>query len=351
MKIGITYDLKEDYLAQGYHPEETAEFDQIETIEAIEKSLWDLGFETDRIGHIKNLALRLVNGDRWDLVFNIAEGLRGFGREAQVPCLLDAYGIPYTFSDPLVLSLTLHKGMAKKLIRDMGIPTPAFFILESEKEIQKVNLPFPLFAKPIAEGTGKGINAASKIHNAIELKSVCSWLLNRFHQAVLVETFLPGREFTVGIIGSGKDAICPGVLEIFLKKNAEQEAYTLHNKENYHKMVKYRLAKDSSAERAKQMALTVWRGLGCKDAGRVDLRTDDQGLPHVIELNPLAGLHPVHSDLPILCKMSGIPYKKLIEEIIRSTLKRLDQSETHISASYPTYEGSGQDSPAKVVLH
>jgi D-alanine-D-alanine ligase len=351
MKIGITYDLKEDYLAQGYYSEDQAEFDQIVTIEAIDHSLQDLGFETDRIGHIKNLAFRLVNGDRWDLVFNIAEGLRGFGREAQVPCLLDAYGIPYTFSDPLILSLTLHKGMAKRLIRDMGIPTPAFFVIESEKDIQKVHLPSPLFAKPIAEGSGKGISAASKIHNADELKSVCSWLLNRFHQPVLVETFLPGREFTVGIVGSGKDATSVGVLEIFLKKNAEKDAYTLYNKDNYCKMVKYRLAKDSTAERAKQMALTTWRGLGCRDAGRIDLRTDDKGLPHVIELNPLAGLHPVHSDLPILCKMSNIPYKKLIEMIIQSTMKRLDQHQTHISTSYGIFEGSGQDSPTKVVLH
>ena len=118
MKIGITYDLRDDYIAEGYTEEETAEFDHPRTIAAIEDTLQSLGYETDRIGHIRALARRLVAGNRWDLVFNIAEGLRGFGREAQVPALLDAWEIPYTFSDPLVLSLTLHKGLTKRVIRD-----------------------------------------------------------------------------------------------------------------------------------------------------------------------------------------------------------------------------------------
>ncbi|MBE0557918.1 MAG: D-alanine--D-alanine ligase, partial [Proteobacteria bacterium] len=131
MKIGMTYDLRDDYLAEGYGEEETAEFDHPKTIAAIEEALNDLDYETDRIGHIRALAMRLVAGERWDLVFNIAEGLRGFGREAQVPALLDAYDIPYTFSDPLLLTLTLHKGMTKRVIRDLRIPTPAFAVIES----------------------------------------------------------------------------------------------------------------------------------------------------------------------------------------------------------------------------
>ena len=147
MKIGLTYDLRADYLAEGFTEEETAEFDHADTIEAIECALQDLGFETARIGNIKNLARRLVAGNRWDMVFNIAEGLKGFGREAQVPAMLDAYDIPYTFSDSLALSLTLNKGMAKRVIRDMGLPTPDFFVVEGVSDVEMVALPFPLFAK------------------------------------------------------------------------------------------------------------------------------------------------------------------------------------------------------------
>ena len=156
MRIGITYDLRDDYLAMGYGLEETAEFDRADTIEAIEGALRQLRHRPERIGNIRELARRLVAGERWDLVFNIAEGVKGMGREAQVPALLEAYEIPYTFSDTLVNALTLHKGMAKRVVRDAGVPTAPFAIVEEPADIRDVGLPFPLFAKPAGEGTGKG---------------------------------------------------------------------------------------------------------------------------------------------------------------------------------------------------
>jgi len=323
VKIGITYDLREDYLAEGYGEEETAEFDHPLTIAAIEEALRSLGCETDRIGHVRTLARRLVAGERWDIVFNIAEGLWGFGREAQIPALLDAWGIPYVFSDPLVLSLTLHKGMTKRVIRDLGIPTPDFAIVETPEEIARVELPYPLFAKPVAEGTGKGITAASKIENRTELARVCEKLLAGFRQPVLVETFLPGREFTVGIIGTGREAFVPAVMEVHLTEKAEKEVYSYANKEDWHGRIEYRLADDAPARAASETALAAWRGLGCRDGGRVDLRSDANGTPNFIEVNPLAGLRPEHSDLPILCGLAGMPYRDLIAGIMHSAQKRI----------------------------
>ena len=219
LKIGITYDLRDDYLKEGYGLEETAEFDLPDTIEAIEKVILDNGFQADRIGNIKALTRRLAADDRWDLVFNIAEGMYGFGREAQVPALLDAYNIPYTFSDPLGHAISLHKGMTKHVLRDLGIPTPDFAVINNEAEIDEVNLPFPLFAKPVAEGTSKGITALSKITNREELHQICKNLLQTFKQPVLVETYLPGREFTVGILGTGKDAKALGSNRSYFKAN------------------------------------------------------------------------------------------------------------------------------------
>ena len=323
MKIGITYDLRDDYLSEGYGEEETAEFDHPATIAAIDGALRELGYETDRIGHIRALAKRLVAGERWDVVFNIAEGLRGFGREAQVPALLDAYDIPYTFSDPLVLALTLHKGMTKRVIRDLGIPTPAFAVVESAEEIAGVALPFPLFAKPVAEGTGKGVTAASNIADRAELERVCLLLLDTFRQPVLIETFLPGREFTVAIIGTGAEAFAPAVMEVHLTEKAEREVYSYINKEDWHGRIEYRLAADGMARLAKKTALAAWWGLGCRDGGRIDLRADVDGIPQFLEVNPLAGLRPEHSDLPILCELAGMPYRELIAGIMRSALKRI----------------------------
>lgn len=322
MKIGLTYDLRQDYLRQGYSEEESAEFDKPETIDAIEAALKELGFATERIGNIKDLVAKLAAGDRWDLVFNIAEGLHGLAREAQVPALLDAYEVPYTFSDPMVLAVTLHKGMTKHIIRDLGIATADFFVVESEADIDRVKLDFPVFAKPVAEGTGKGISAASKIASKKELAAACRSLLARHRQPVLVETFLPGREFTVGITGHGSEAEVVAVLEVLLKAGAETDAYTYTNKENYEQLVEYRLVYGEAASRARAVALAAWRGLGCRDAGRIDLRADARGVPHFMEVNPLAGLNPVHSDLPILCRLAGVSFQWLIEKIVRSALNR-----------------------------
>ena len=320
--VGLTYDLRDDYLREGYSLEETAEFDKPDTIAAIENVILKNGYMSDRIGHIQALTRRLAAGDRWDLVFNIAEGLHGFGREAQVPALLDAFKIPYTFSDPLGQALTLHKGMTKHVVRDLGIPTPDFAIVSNPEDIDHVSLPYPLFAKPVAEGTGKGITALSKIDNTEDLRKVCVNLLRTFCQPVLVETYLPGREFTVGIVGTGRDARALGAMEVILNPDAEQHAYSYDNKEHYENLVRYAVVDDVEARQAMATSLLAWRGLGLKDGGRIDLRSDAFGLPHFIEVNSLAGLNPIRSDLPILCGLLGLPYDQLITDILNSALQR-----------------------------
>lgn len=322
MRIGITYDLRKTYLEAGYGEEETAEFDYPETIQAIADTLSELGHLPEPVGNVMQLMPRLIGGERWDLVFNIAEGLHGFGREAQVPALLDAYRIPYTFSDPLVLSLALHKGMAKHVVRGCGVPTPDFAVIESLADLDRLALAYPLFAKPVAEGTSKGINAASRVCSPAELSSVCQLLLARFHQPVLVETFLPGREFTIGIAGTGRQAMVLGVMEVLLGPKAEADAYSYHNKEYYQGLVDYRLVEGELAHQVGEVALSAWRGLGCRDGGRVDLRLDAAGVPHFIEVNPLAGLNPERSDLVILCRLAGIGYTELIGRILDSAVGR-----------------------------
>jgi len=323
LHVGLTFDLRHDYRLLGYSEEETAEFDSIQTIEAIEEALTSLGCHPDRIGSVRDLTKRLVAGERWDLVFNIAEGLRGFGRESQVPALLDAYDIPYTFSDPLVLAISLHKGMAKRVVRDIGVPTPDFVVVETATDLAAVDLPFPLFAKPVAGGTSVGVTASSKIPDRDALNRRVGELLERFRQPVLVETFLPGREVTVGIAGTGSRARVLGVMEVLLQPSADEDVYSFDNKARYQERVKYSLATGELAEQARQVALRVWRGLGCRDAGRVDLRCNAAGQPSFIEVNPLAGLHPVDSDLSLLCTLAGIPHRELIAMILDSARARI----------------------------
>jgi D-alanine-D-alanine ligase len=315
--------LRADYLAAGYGEEETAEFDRPDTIEAIERTLNQLGHETRRIGRVQKLVEAMAGGQRWDLVFNIAEGLRGVGRESQVPAVLDAYDIPYTFSDPVVTGVTLHKGLTKHVLRSLDIPTAPFAVVEREADIAKVRLPFPLFAKPVAEGTAKGINARSKVSGPAELEAQCRHLLTTYQQPVLVETFLSGREVTVGITGTGEQARAIGTLEIVLLPSAEADAYTYVNKERCEELCKYVLADAGMARQAEELALRTWRGLGCRDGGRVDLRADADGRLNVLEVNPLPGLHPEHSDLPLLCTAVGMSYTDLIGDIVHSASSRV----------------------------
>lgn len=323
MLVGLTYDLRSAYLKEGYSEEETAEFDRDDTIDSIENTLISLGYQTERIGHIRMLIKALNEGKRWDIVFNIAEGMYGIAREAQIPALLDAYKIPYVFSDALVLALTLHKGMCKHIIRDCKIPTADFKVVSSISDCENVNIAFPLFAKPVAEGTGKGVDGKSKVNSKQELINLCKELLNKFKQPVIVEKYLPGREFTVGIVGSGEKAKSVGVLEVILLDNAEPDAYSYTNKENCEELVKYVLVKDEIAAHCEKVALESWRALGCVDGGRVDLRMDENGIPNFIEVNPLAGLHPEHSDLPILSGMNNISYQSLIKMIMDSAINRI----------------------------
>jgi D-alanine-D-alanine ligase len=323
IKVGFTYDLRDDYLKEGFSEEETAEFDEEVTIYSIESTLKELGYNVDRIGNFSSLVKRLTNGDHWDIVFNIAEGMYGIGREAQVPALLDAYRIPYVFSDPLVLSLTLHKGMTKRIVRDYGIPTADFFVVENLDDVNKIEMPYPLFAKPVAEGTGKGIDSKSKINTQSDLERICKDLLNKFNQAVIVETYLPGREFTVGIVGTGGEARVVGVMEIVITERAHEQTYSFHTKENWRGIVEYPLATGEIEKKCSDVALNAWRCIGCRDGGRVDLKMDAAGIPNFIEVNPLAGINPDHSDFPMLARKKGIDYKTLLGMIMDSAKNRI----------------------------
>jgi D-alanine-D-alanine ligase len=326
LDIGLTYDLRSAYLAEGYSEDETAEFDRDDTVTAIEAAVQSLGYRTERIGHGRQLAAALAAGRRWDLIFNIAEGMHGIGREAQVPALLDMFGIAYTFSDPLVMSLTLHKGMTKRVIRDAGIPTTDFIVAATPADAGAVGFPPPFFVKPVAEGTGKGITPQSIERRREALADACRRLIDTYRQAVIIEPYLPGREFTTGIIGTGEKARVLGTIEVHLLETAEAGVYSYTNKEECESRVVYRLVRpeeDPVVAEAESVALAAWRTLGCRDAGRIDLRCDAAARPMFMEVNPLAGIHPEHSDLPIICSHLGISYRELIGWIIESAAARI----------------------------
>ncbi|MBK9390158.1 MAG: D-alanine--D-alanine ligase [Bacteroidetes bacterium] len=320
MKIGLTFDLRSWYLDRGYSMDETAEFDKQETVDALDNSLKIMGHETEQIGNAFQLIEALAAGKKWDLVFNIAEGLYGDGRESVVPAILDQYRIPYVFSGPVIMGISLNKHLAKLVVAEAGVPVSPGFLVSDIADLAKMKLVYPLFVKPVSEGTGKGITDKSLVKNISELKEMVEWILKEFNQPALVEEYLPGREFTVGIIGHGDETVAIGGMEVI---TADNLPYSVYVKENYHDYCKYQPLSADIAEECKSVAVSAWKALDAVDGGRVDVKADRNGRICFIEANPLAGLNPIHSDLPILARMYNIDYQKLLEMIMASAIKRI----------------------------
>jgi D-alanine-D-alanine ligase len=320
MKVGLTYDLRSWYLDRGYSMDETAEFDKQETVDAIENALKEMGHETEPVGNAFQLIEALASGKKWDIVFNIAEGLYGDGRESVVPAVLDQYKIPYVFSGPVTMGLSLNKHLAKLIVAASGVPVSPGYLINDLKDLDKCNLSYPLFVKPVSEGTGKGITEKSLVNNPDELAKMVKWIISEFNQPALAEEYLPGREFTVGLVGYGDDAIAVGGMEVITSGNLP---YSVEVKENYQDYCKYKPLDSDIIDECKSVALLAWKALDAVDAGRVDLKADRNGNICFIEANPLAGLNPIHSDLPMLARMYGIEYQTLLEMIMKSAIKRI----------------------------
>jgi D-alanine-D-alanine ligase len=220
------------------------------------------------------------------------------------------------------MAASLDKAVAKRLVRDAGVKTPDFAVAHANAAEIGGWPDFPAFLKPLAEGTGKGCEAASLVHTPAELQAAATRVIDRYKQPALVEQYLPGREFTVGIVGNGEGARVLGVCEILLKEHAEANVYSLHNKELCEDLVIYAPADDAEARLAGSRALEAYRALECRDAARIDFRSNAEGEPYFLEANPLAGLNPRHSDLPILATQNGVDFVALIGLILDAGLAR-----------------------------
>jgi len=262
-----------------------------------------------------------------ELVFNLAEGAGTRSREAHVPAVCEMLGIPFTGSDPLTLAATLDKAVAKRLVASAGLATARFAVVESIEDLGTLDVPFPLLAKPLREGSSIGIRRSSRADDARALRAEVARLLGDYDEPVLVEEFLPGAEFTVGILGEGPDARALGVMEIQPRGVLqEQFVYSLEVKRNFRAEVVYHVPprRPAALVRAvEDLALASARALACRDLCRVDLRLGADGAPRFLEANPLPGLAPGTGDVVILAELAGIAYVDLIDRIVQTALARL----------------------------
>jgi D-alanine-D-alanine ligase len=325
LKVGITYNLKKDFSRQENQPIDfLEEFDTEETIDAIRKVLEGEGHDVIKLGGDAGLIDRLRQAPV-DIVFNIAEGLRGRNREAHIPALLEFLDIPYTGSDPLTLSLTLDKAMAKRVVMSQNIPTPRFKKVERVEDLHGLDLRYPLFIKLCHEGSSKGVRLDSKILDPQSLREKTTGLLKGYGSSLLVEEFVKGPEFTVGILGN-EDPFVLGVMQIEIKgRPPEESIYSLEIKREWQEKVRYHcppLIDQSLIKKIEEVALRSYRALDCRDVSRVDIRLGKDQTPYFLEINPLPGLSPVYGDLVIMARSMGWDYARLVKAIFHQALKR-----------------------------
>jgi D-alanine-D-alanine ligase len=313
-----------------------AEWDAPETIAAVRRALSALG-DVIPLEANADFPQRLREA-RPDIVFNIAEGLAGQNREAHVPAICEFYGIPYSGSDPLTLSMCLNKGRTKQMLSAYDIPTAPFAVVETLAGVRAINkdgrLRYPLFAKPVHEGSSKGITERNFVRERSGLVPCVAELLDLYDQPVLVEEFLPGAEFTCGVVGNGKDArVLPIVgMRFDALPDGALPIYGFEAKWVWDTPDRPldifecpAVISDVLRSEIEQITLRAYQALGCRDWSRVDVRLDASGAPNIVEINPLPGILPNPEDnscLPKAAAAAGISYEELIQGCLIAAAKR-----------------------------
>ena len=320
IRVGFTYNVKRS--DQG---DDEAEWDPPETIISIANALARQGHIVVHLEATPDLPRVLAEADV-DLIFNIAEGVEGRNREAQVPALCELLGIPYTGSDSATLAIALDKALGKKVLLQHDILTPKFQLMESARERISPDMKFPLIVKPNAEGSSKGIGSTSIVDNEEELRAAVKVCVERYRQPALVEEYIAGREFTVGLLGDKRPRVLPPMEIKFKKKENPRPVYDYAVKQDWEEYVYYecpaKLTETEQKAMEKIARATFW-ALDCRDVARVDMRMDAEGRIYVLEVNPLPGLTPDYSDLVLIAKACGMEYDQLIAEIMQGGLRRL----------------------------
>ncbi len=349
-KIAILANIKDDSQPkpEGVPPDAFADFDHIETVDSLRAALETDGHSTVFIQADRDLPYALRE-EKPDICFNIAEGLGGDAREAQVPALLELLGIPYTGSRVLANGISLDKTLTKRIWRDRRLPVAPFQEFIVGDEPLRAELNFPLFVKPAREGTGMGVDMNAIVNNETELRERITYIVNAYQQPALVETFLPGREFTVGILGRSDSKLYSRhpewyekdgfhrfpVLELDTSRSVSPWIYTNEAKSK-EVGVDGHLGYFCPAElepelekKLKALALRAHQLLYTLDVSRTDIRLDEKGNPCLIEINTLPGLTPNYSDLCLQAKAEGICYDDLVLEILYLGASRWGMLEPH----------------------
>jgi D-alanine--D-alanine ligase len=323
LRVGLAFNMKR--IDSNGGDDREAEYDAPETIQAIAEAIESHGHVAVPLEATPEFP-RVLMSSNVDLVFNIAEGMVGRSREAQVPSLCELMGVPYTGSDSATLSICLDKGLTKRLLSN--VDTPAFQVLVTGREKLRP-IRYPVIVKPNQEGTSKGITKKSVCDDEARLREVARELIERYGQPALVEEYISGRELTVGLLGERRPRVLPPMEVVFLTQT-DRPVYDYECKQTWQRHVRYecpaKLSKDE-LRAVERTCRTTFMALGCRDVARIDLRLAGDGRVHVLEVNPLPGLTPNYSDLCLIANGAKIEYRTLIAEIMSGAIKRWQSRE------------------------
>lgn len=345
LRVGFAYNVKRVMPTVDASEDSEAEYDSPTTLQAIREAIASWGHEVIDLEANQELPGVLASTPI-DLVFNIAEGFKGRNRESQVPALLELLDIPYTGSDPATLSIALDKALAKKIVRQHGIYTPNFQQMTTGKERLLRDFVFPLIVKPVAEGSSKGVLSKSVVSSEQELREVVRELVTKYQQPALVEDYISGREFTVGLLGERRPKVLPPMEIVFLDQSDRTPVYSFQHKLDWNDRIRYDVPAKldpAQSEKLRSAARAAFMALGCRDVARIDFKMDDKGRVYFLECNPLPGLTPDWSDLVLISKASGLDYRNLIGEIMAGAVRRYKEREARKAATEtPQANGNGQ---------
>jgi lysine 2,3-aminomutase len=322
--VGLAFNMKR---SDTLHDDTEAEFDSPRTIEALESAVQSFGHQVVRLEADASFPARLADS-RVDLVLNIAEGSNGRCREAHVPAVCEMLGVEYTGSDPLTLAACLDKAVAKRLLREAGVPTPEFFLVDGAPVRVPQGFAFPAIVKPNAEGSSKGVGADSVARTADDLGQIVDRMRSRYGKGIplIVEGFVLGREITVGLLAKQGRLVPLDPMEVVFLHDDGLRVYGYDLKQNWDGQLTYQCPArigEKELRSCRLVAAQACRALGCRDVARVDLRLDPKGTPWVIEVNPLPGMTPSYSDMVMTAEASGIEYRDLVGRILDAALGRL----------------------------
>jgi D-alanine-D-alanine ligase len=354
-RVAVIANVKgETHLPENAPADACAEFDKKETIQEIQKAIESDGHSTVFLSGDDSLPYRLIETHP-DICFNISEGIFGDAREAQVPALLEMLHIPYTASRVLANALALDKTMTKRVWREAGLPTAVFQEFTSASQPISRDLTYPLFVKPAREGTGMGMDDGAIVHNESQLRQRVAWVVHSYQQPALVEDYLPGREFTIGVLGRSDARLysrIPSmyqndgfhrfpVLEVDSSKSITPGVYghiakTLHNGDDgVPAFLCPANVEPALAERMRSLAIRAHQAVGAVDVSRVDIRLDAAGKPRLLEINTLPGLTPDFSDLCVVSNAEKLSYRDLILEILYLGASRFDMLPARLIVERP----------------